>query len=405
MNILVLNSSNYYFTPLNVWLKDFTGNVICLTPKGHLNSYQENIKEKNYKFISIENWHDYWEVENLACALHKKYKFDKILSFREFDLKRAGDLRDLLNIAGQSKHSAQCFRDKDVMKETVRKQGIKTPDFQLLESYSDLYSFIENIGFPIIIKPNDGAGSVNTNKVSNLQELETLIKQNNILNYIAEEFIDGEMYHVDGMVLNKEIQLAIPSKYINGCMEFKKGVSTASMWLQKSDILYQKLIEYTEEVIKSMPKPDNFTFHLEVFVKNNELIFCEIASRTGGGRIPEAIEKKYGIHITKEVARVEAGLSSLNNYDQLISASKNNELLGWVLSCPKVGILKSMPEKIPYEWVVDYHQFAKIGSQFTGSNSSVFSTAAFICVADNPKVLVERIELVDEWFKEICEYE
>ena len=64
-----------------------------------------------------------------------------------------------------------------------------------IESGDDLRAFARQEGFPIILKPRDGAGAQGTSRVNSAQELEALIQEEGLdqrpVPLMAEEFIEG----------------------------------------------------------------------------------------------------------------------------------------------------------------------------------------------------------------------
>lgn len=405
MSILIFNTSNYQYTPFDTWLSDYEGKVILLTPERHVESYTSVIKKNNFIIEPIKSWSNNWNVERRAMELHNKHQFECIIALRENDLTRAASLRELLNISGQSVESAMNFRDKFLMKKTLKENNIKVPKFKIVNSYSDIQEFIKEVSYPVILKPRDGAGSVNTFLVENEKVLIDKMNSFDLKNFLIEEYIPGEVYHVDGIVIEDLIRFITPSKYVNNCMEFQKGKSTASTFLSEENEIYNRAVEYTEKILKALSSPKNFTFHLEFFLTpENDIVFCEVASRTGGGRIAEGIEEVFGFHLTEEWVRAQVGL---DNYK--LSNSKGGEwgkeLRGWILSSPLEGKIVYIPQRIPFDWVTDQFQFATLGNEYSKAHSSVYSVSAFICKGSTENEVEERLLLLDKWFKSQCVYE
>lgn len=101
---------------------------------------------------------------------------------------------------------------------------------------------------------------------------------------LAEGFIDGVMYHVDGLFVDGRIRFIQPFKYINDCLSYREDMFIGNVPLEKDDSTYHLLVETTKQIIANMPATENFAFHCELWLTaENEIICCEIASRTGGG--------------------------------------------------------------------------------------------------------------------------
>ncbi|MBU3190347.1 ATP-grasp domain-containing protein [Clostridium bowmanii] len=101
--------------------------------------------------------------------------------------------------------SALCM-DKNISKKLFVSEGIKTPKWILVKDENKIdYSIIENIGYPLIVKPNSGGSSIGTILAHSKDELKEGVKE--ALKYdheiIIEEYIKGE--EITCCILNGEI--------------------------------------------------------------------------------------------------------------------------------------------------------------------------------------------------------
>lgn len=85
--------------------------------------------------------------------------------------------RDGLGVEGMSAATARAFRDKDVMKKVLRAHGVPVAKSALARSVDDLKRFVNDVGFPVIIKPPAGVGAKATWRVESLADLTALAKQ------------------------------------------------------------------------------------------------------------------------------------------------------------------------------------------------------------------------------------
>lgn len=66
-------------------------------------------------------------------------------------------MRGLLNLSsGQSLTNALRYRDKVVMKTICARHGIAVPQFGIVESASDILSFVKAHSLPVVVKPKLG---------------------------------------------------------------------------------------------------------------------------------------------------------------------------------------------------------------------------------------------------------
>lgn len=393
MSILIMNKIAYSKSPYDVWLQDLNEDLLVLTTP-------ERAKEcTNYRIVeAFDHYETNAGIEIRALELFEIFNFRAIIVTSEFDLLRAARLRELLGIKGQSLESAVAFRDKTVMKEHIRKAGLSVPHFAKIDSSIDLYQFIQQHGYPVVVKPVDGLGSRNTAVLSNRNDLMDYLKNGLASNLEVETFIEGEMYHIDGLVLNGELVHCWPSKYTNGCLAFKDGMVNGSYFLDVANPLTPRLIKFTTQVLEALPTPENTSFHAEVFhTPDDELIFCEIACRTGGGLIREAIQQGFGFDINKVVAQAQCGLDVKVPFSAGGQGPQRSS--GWLLIPPKRGILRKIPTERYADWVTKTEISAKPNQEFRGAFSSVDTIARFLVEGESEVQVRNRIQELADWFE------
>eukprot|EP01124_Arcella_intermedia_P027515 TRINITY_DN5398_c0_g1_i5.p1 TRINITY_DN5398_c0_g1~~TRINITY_DN5398_c0_g1_i5.p1 ORF type:complete len:332 (-),score=68.76 TRINITY_DN5398_c0_g1_i5:1131-2126(-) len=234
--------------------------------------------------------------------LHQKYNFTAIVCLGEEDLLRCARLRKLLGIqdSGQSVQSALRYRDKIIMKETIKQYLLDNPQFQTqihipqfsaVEDVHTIIQFTETHGYPVVIKPKTGYGSVNTTILKSPNDLEKFLETFSPeldfpLGLDIEKFIHGPMYHIDGIVHNGKLSICWPSCYLNFCGDFKEEKYNASYTLHASNPLTPRLQQFIAKVIDILGGPSFFPFHAEVWhTPEDQLVLCEIASRVGSSSL------------------------------------------------------------------------------------------------------------------------
>lgn len=372
-------------------LKDINTEVVLLTKNKHVNAYKEMFENT----IGFDNFDNNDRLYSYIIDLNKNEKIDYIVATHEFDLVKAGQLRDFIGVEGQNSESAISFRDKYVMKQKVH-GAIQTPSFERTKNVFDLIKFKEQHGYPFIVKPVDGAGSVGVQVIKDDQEFNDLLENGVFYGWIAETFIDGDMYHVDGLYENGKLLFSQPSIYLNGCLAFQEGNYLGSSMIDKKNPMFNRLNESVMQVLSVLPTPNHaIAFHAEFFhTKENDIVFCEIASRVGGGMISECIEATKGIDILNESIRAQCGMVPDVNLT-------SDSLGGFIIIPPKEGTLVSINVDFPYEWVVDcYTKADYIGKKFDGSSSSVDSVASIVVKGETEEEVHNRLLQVYDWFEQ-----
>lgn len=377
--------------------------------------YLKNNQEKVYFFTRekyVEYYSQYFEnvfgYENMNDFLDKilmdiikmndKVHFERIVSLNEFDILEVGGLRSYLGVAGQSYSSALEFRDKFIMKSKL-KGIVGVPKFSLINNIFDLHDFICMAGYPVVIKPRLGAGSMGVQVIRSAIELDNYLSNKLEKNLMIEAFVEGEMYHLDGAYNKNELMLYVPSKYVNSCLSFNNGKYLGSITLMEEEPLYLLLKNELLKVLNTLETPMNLmSFHAEFFVtSNDEIIFCEIGSRVGGGMIQELIKEKFNINLL--VQSMIAQLPKEYHEESLITKeiSYNNKQLGWIIIPPKKGVLKEV-EIAQFNWIKDYiYNESVIGKSYKRATSSVDAIIIYLVCGDTEEQIKLRMEELVEW--------
>jgi biotin carboxylase len=115
-------------------------------------------------------------------------------------------VRDAMGIPGLPVEAALNFRDKSRMKDVLRAHHLPCARHTLARSFVDAVAFAERVGFPIVIKPQAGAGAQSTYRVDDGQALSAaldLTHPSSVASVMLEEFITGsehsfETISIDG---------------------------------------------------------------------------------------------------------------------------------------------------------------------------------------------------------------
>ncbi|GFN32282.1 ATP-grasp domain-containing protein [Paenibacillus xylaniclasticus] len=260
----------------------------------------------------LEDIEDYEALEVAAAEAVNSYgPIDLLIALSEFDLINAAKLRTKFNIPGISEQRIALYRDKIVMKERVRRDGIRVPEFLDYTSTDDAVAFASRVGYPIMLKPKRGAASQGVKKADNESELKKILEEieqaGETDNYQCEEFINGPIFHIDGLIHKGQLQFIAVSQYVNGCYAFSQGIPNGSFIVTDRLELKERMTRFTEKVLHSLELL-NGCFHLEVIDRNScEAVFLEIGARMGGAETPFLTQDLYGVNLCEEWIRIELG--------------------------------------------------------------------------------------------------
>lgn len=392
--ILILVKTSYTKTPYDKWLLKSDVEPILIVSSEYAKEYEhmENV-------YSFDKYTDDNLVEKKVIEIGEKFNLVGLFARAESDIIRAAKLREMLNLSGQKMESALAFRNKVIMKDYLKNSNITLPNYSHIASPATVLDFSKKHGFPIVIKPVSESGSTGVSILNNENELNYYLESNSFASYAdmeVEEFIEGQMYHIDGLLINGEIVFIQPYKYINDCLEYRQNNYLGGRTISPDEKIYQDLINSVKEIITTLPSPKNMAFHTEIWEKKNgELVFCEIASRTGGATIGLSIEYGFNFNIDKIWFLVECGL-----YNSFIEPVKYKPS-GWIVIPPLNGILLDMPlETISNNCIEKSQYCGEIGERYNGGVKSGLFLAGYAISGKTEKEVENNILQTANWFSE-----
>ncbi|HHU6749935.1 TPA: ATP-grasp domain-containing protein [Staphylococcus pseudintermedius] len=398
MTILMLSSTAHAKTPYNEWFPDTAEQMILFCPVEKKDSYAD----KDY--LCIEAFTHYMvnpAVEMRALELSEQYNITHVLSISEFDVIRAAKIRALLKLEGQSLISAEAYRDKVLMKQLLQGTSVKTPKFDRAIDAANIKQFVAQNGFPVVLKPIDGSGSSDVVIAREQQDIDIFLQSHSdLIKYEIEQFIDGEMYHVDGLVHNAEVKCAYVSHYYNGCLAFKDHQPLASYLLKEAHPLSQALQQKVKQVVAALPTLPNGSFHAEFFVTPaKDIYFCEIASRTGGGEIGRTLEHAIGMQLNQMSLYLQTGRT-----EEVDAHLQIQQYGGFILLPPQNATFQGIQQPLDEDWVIFQSLKATPGQQFGCAQSSVDHIISVVIEGENEAMLIARIDQVIAWYQKAVQW-
>ena len=193
--------------PTNYWqfcaeLKKNGLNVLGIgdQPYDELSQELKNSLNEYYKVNSLENYDEVYRA--VAFFTYKYGRIDWLESNNEYWLERGAMLRTDFNISsGFHTEDMPRIKYKSKMKEFYTKAGIPVARYHLVDNVENCQDFIKLVGYPVIVKPDNGVGASHTFKLSSDQDLLQFFNEKEAdTQYIMEEFIDAEVNSYDAVI-------------------------------------------------------------------------------------------------------------------------------------------------------------------------------------------------------------
>ncbi|MFC0476788.1 acetyl-CoA carboxylase biotin carboxylase subunit family protein [Robertmurraya beringensis] len=388
MEVWIFNRIERKMTDYKNWLKD--KEIVLINREKHRKDYSDFDKQITFKDFTFPSFHFLQEriKEKQMCG-----EDIYLVSTSERDLLPLSELRTEYNLYGQKFKEAELFRNKVEMKKKL-KSIVKIPEFKEIESFLDIQKFIDKYDYPVVIKPISGAGSLNTHIIDSKEKLYEVLGNGLDKDMMIEKFINGDMYHVDGIYQNGELLISRPSVYINGCLAYQENKFLGSVMLDYAHPLFDRLNDEALKILDKLSSSEQaIVYHLELFHTNeDEIVFCEIASRVGGGRINDCFEKVTGVNLIGEWVKSQCNLP-------VRVKDENNKLAGWILiPPPKAGRIKKL-EDIGYPEGMFFKDYYLHEGDYTNNPKiSIECVVAMAVEGNSTNEIVAKLDKCNELF-------
>ena len=254
-------------------------------PKGGL---PDTAKKHLHAYLQVPSLLDEMDTVRRVRAWLGDRRMDRVEALTEYQVVLAARLRETLGVPGMNVEQAETFRDKEKMKQVLDRAGIRTPRHARATSVAELRAAADRIGYPLIVKPIDGAGSAHTFRCNDAKELEMAIAGTRHVPQVSvEEFIDGEEYTFDTLTRGGVVQYHNIAWYRPRPLQARSHEWISPQVIALRDVDQPHLLQGSamgKQVIEALGFQDGFT-HMEWYRKaDGEVVFGEIGGRPPGAR-------------------------------------------------------------------------------------------------------------------------
>ena len=163
---------------------------------------EEPLKASLTEYYRVNNMEDYGQVYRAVAFFAFKYgKIDWIESMNEYWLEQDAQLRTDFNVTtGIRADRIRFIKEKSLMKKLYLEAGIPTARQHVVSDREAGRAFLEEVGYPVIVKPNIGVGANDTWKLENEADLDAFYDDLPPVPYVMEEFIEGVIVSYDAIL-------------------------------------------------------------------------------------------------------------------------------------------------------------------------------------------------------------
>ncbi len=212
---------------------------------------------------------------------------DRLETTIEAHILPVAKVRKQCGIPGTTVETAYLCRDKPAMKEALRNAGVPCAMSTGASSPEEVRAFVADVGYPVILKPRDGAGASGATRCDDDEQLEQAIRDSWVdrgHSVAVEEFIEGHEGFYDTLCIDGEVVHEFATHYYPNVLEAMRTRWISPQFIatnRLSDPGYEEARAMGKKVIEALGIGTSAT-HMEWFYGPKGLKFSEIGCRPPG---------------------------------------------------------------------------------------------------------------------------
>ncbi len=362
-------------------------------------------KEKNWAQPYVDHWiladltnyNESVQAVKRWMTRHPDIKIEGVVTFWEESVLLTSRLIDAFNLIGIPFHIAERARNKFLFREFCVQNAIRAPRHFLAKSKDEIRDRITamKLNFPLVLKPIFGSSSAFVIRVENLDELLKTYEyaRNNItthgdsvewdeLEFLVEEYIDGDEVDIDMLVQNGKIKYwnISDNDKTNEPYFVEVGQNIPSQLPEKEQL---QLLEMAEETLEKLGI-QNAVIHYEAKSTPTGPVPIECNLRMGGDEVHSFNKGAWGVDLAENAAKIALGI-----YIPIIHKPDvpKTYLVGKYFLPEESGILTNLDvgkevEKNPN--VFDFHFFKEVGDPVLAPPQGYDYLGWITATGDNP---------------------
>ena len=194
------------------------------------------------------------------------------------------------------------------MRARARAAAIPCPDFVHPVNHDAIHEWTSRVTPPWVLKPRSQAAAIGIKKIGSAGELWQILDAlgDGRPDYVLEQFVPGDVYHVDSLIFDRQIVFAAASRYGTPPMAVAHdGGIFVTRTLSDDDATAQRLKDMNARVLESFGMQRGVSHTEFIRAHDGEIYFLETSARVGGAYIVDVVEAATGINLWREWAKIE----------------------------------------------------------------------------------------------------
>jgi hypothetical protein len=248
------------------------------------------------------------DIRTGAAYMARSEHLDRIVALDDFDVEMAAMLREYLHVPGMGETTARAFRDKLAMRFRARSAGIRCPEFVQVFNDATITEWTARVTPPWVLKPRSQAAAIGIRTIHSTDQLWEVINAlgDARAEYVLEQFIAGDVFHVDSLVFDRRVVFVTTSHYGTPPMAVAHGGGIfVTRTLPDVDPQSETLKRENARVLDSFGLLRGVSHTEFIRGAGGEFYFLETSARVGGAFIVDVVEAATGVNLWREWAKIE----------------------------------------------------------------------------------------------------
>ncbi len=232
---------------------------------------------------------------------------DGVVSFAEPHVLAGALAQERLGLPGPSLHAAVISRNKALQRAVFAAHGVPQPEHLLVPDVAEARTWmLERL--PVVVKPLTRAGSEGVELVRTAEESAEIVARRTCEGKVlVEEAVQGPEFSVEALVRDGEVLFEnVTAKETTPPPYFVELTHRCAHRFE-DDELAARVDALTQGVLNAIGMRTGLV-HLEFKVGRNGPALMDIAVRTPGDYLPDAVGLAYGFDLYEAVIRLALGL-------------------------------------------------------------------------------------------------
>ena len=329
------------------------------------------------------------DIRKGAAYLARTERLDRIVALDDFDVEMAAMLREYLHVPGMGETTGRAFRDKLAMRIRARASWIPCPEFVHVLNHDAIDEWTSRVTPPWVLKPRSQAAAIGIKKIDSAEQLWQMLDALGDARpeYLLEQFVPGDVFHVDSLIFDRRIVFAAASRYGTPPMAVAhEGGIFVTRTLDDEHETAKELKASNARVLDSFGMVRGVSHTEFIRARDGVVYFLETSARVGGAYIVDVVEAATGVNLWREWAKIEiagdhgtydaprsrgeyAGIvlslarqeePDMSAYDdpEIVTRVRKRHHAGLIVSAADEGRVKDLVESYASRFYQDFHASA-----------------------------------------------